>query len=63
MGSSRSVDKYRLPRQVIMNTKHENEILTDCPIVSSETEYSSEIYSGYGKAILKSMASTKYGGS
>ena len=46
-----------------MNTKHENEILTGYPIVSNETGCLSEIYSEYGKAILKSMASTKDGGS
>lgn len=40
-----------------MNTKHENEILIGYLIVSNETGCLSEKYSGYGKAILKSMVS------
>ena len=62
-GSSRSAGKFRLPHRVTMNIKRENEILTGYPIVSNETGRLSERYIEYGKVILKSMASTKYGGS
>ena len=62
MGSSQSIDKYRLLRRVIMNTKGASGIRINCPIALSETWSWRPKYNGFGKATSGFMTLVKYGG-